>query len=230
MRRLPFDDRRSRRLQLELEEQAQLAAEAERTRMARELHDLVAHSLSLMTVQAGGVRRLLREDQVREREALEAIEATGRQALTEMRRMLGMLGKAPPVGGAPLEPQPGMASLAALIGRVRDAGLPVDYRVKGEPVALAPGVDVSAYRIVQDALEKALDGSGASGAKVEVRWGSGSVELEVSHDGEVDGPGDELAGSRERVALLGGRLESGIRIGGGHSVRARLPIREDGRA
>ena len=215
------------------EEQTRQALEEERQRLARELHDVVAHSVSVMTVQAGGVRRLLRPEQEREREALLTIEETGRQALAEMRRMLGVLGGADDPAAAPLAPQPGMSGLASLIRAVRDAGLQIEYRVKGEPAALPPGIDLSAYRIVQEALANALEHAGLARAKVEVRWGRDMLELEISDDGEGTGPngdaaGQPLAGMRERVALCGGRLESGPRPGGGYFVRARLPVREDG--
>jgi signal transduction histidine kinase len=214
---------RARRLEAARDDEARRAVEHERQRIAGELHDVVAHALSEMTVQAGGVRRLLRDDQEREREALRTIETTGRQALVEMRRMLGILRPVGEPGVAPLAPQPGMASLAALIGRVREGGLTVDYRVKGEPVALPPGIDVSAYRVVQEALE----GAGRGAARVEVRWGREAVDLEVSSDGaRTNGANVALAGLRERVELCGGRLDDGPRSGGGYVVRARLPVRE----
>jgi signal transduction histidine kinase len=214
---------RARRLEAGRDEEARRAVEQERQRIAEELHDVVAHALSVMTVQAGGVRRLLRDDQDREREALRTIEATGRQALVEMRRMLGILRPAGEAVGAPLAPQPGMDSLAALIGQVREAGLPVDYRVKGEPVVLPPGIDVSAYRVVQEALE----GAGREAVRVEVRWGREAIELEVSSAGAgPNGARSALAALRERVALCGGRLDDGPRSGGGYVVRARLPVRE----
>jgi signal transduction histidine kinase len=220
---------RVRRLEAGREEEARRAVEAERRRLARELHDVVAHSVSEMTVQAGGVRRLLQHDQEREREALKRIEETGRQALVEMRRMLGVLRSADDHPEAPRTPQPGMGSLASLIGEVRGAGVPVEYRVKGEPVALAPGIDLSAYRIVQEALAKAR-----TSAKVEVRWGRDTLELEVSGDGIAaaagNGTGEGFVGLRERVALYGGKLEGGPGLGGGYVVRARLPVREQGAA
>jgi signal transduction histidine kinase len=217
---------RLRRLEAEREEQARRAVQEERQRIARELHDVVAHSVSEMTVQAGGVRRLLHDDQEREREALKTIEETGRQALAEMRRMLGILRSADEHLEAPRAPQPGMGSLASLIGEVRAGGVPVEYRVKGEPVALAPGIDVSAYRIVQEALARAL-----TSARVEVRWGHDALELEVSGDGTAggarNGGGEGFVGLRERVALYGGKLDGGPRLGGGYVVRARLPVREE---
>jgi signal transduction histidine kinase len=225
-------EERARLLDLRRLEEAQQAVEDERRRIARELHDVVAHSVSVMTVQAGGVRRLLREDQVREREALKTIEETGRQALAEMRRMLGMLRSANEQPDAPRTPQPGMTNLASLIGQVRDAGLPVEFRVRGEPAPLPPGIDLSAYRIVQEALTNALKHAGPARAKVEVRWGRDSVELEITDDGRFDETGaadggQGLAGMRERVALYGGRVEGGPRLGGGYVVRARLPVREE---
>jgi signal transduction histidine kinase len=225
-------EERARLLDLRRLEEAQQAVEEERRRIARELHDVVAHSVSVMTVQAGGVRRLLREDQEREREALKTIEETGRQALAEMRRMLGMLRSANEQPDAPRAPQPGMTSIASLIGQVRDAGLPVEFRVKGEPAALPPGIDLSAYRIVQEALTNALKHAGPARAKVEVRWSRDAVELEITDDGRSDevgvaDGGHGLAGMQERVALFGGKVEGGPRIGGGYVVRARLPVREE---
>jgi signal transduction histidine kinase len=212
-----------------VEEQAARTVEAERRRLARELHDVVAHAVTEMTVQAGGVRRLLRDDQERQREALKTIEATGREALAQMRRMLGILQSADERAEAPLTPQPGMSSIATLIAQVRDAGLSVDYRVKGEPSRLPPGIDVSAYRIVREALTNALEGGGSAAAKVEVRWGRDMVELEISNDGNGAGA-HRLSGLRERVALYGGRLDTGPRVGGGYLVRARLPVREEAAA
>jgi signal transduction histidine kinase len=200
----------------------------ERRRIARELHDVVAHSVSVMTVQAGGVRRLLRADQEREREALQAIEATGREALIEMRRLLGMLRDTEETPS--LEPQPGIESIGTLVQAVREAGLPVEYRVKGEPVPLPPGIDVSAYRIVQEALTNTLKHAGPARAEVTVRYGADRLELEVVNDGSAeanaDGDGQGLVGMGERVALYGGKLEAGPRREGGYAVRAQLPVKE----
>jgi len=200
----------------------------ERRRIARELHDVVAHSVSVMTVQAGGVRRLLRDDQEREREALLAIEATGREALTEMRRLLGMLRDTEETPS--LQPQPGVESIGALVQAVREAGLPVEYRVKGDPVPLPPGIDVSAYRIVQEALTNTLKHAGPARAEVTVRYGADRLELEVVNDGSAEangaGDGQGLVGMGERVALYGGKLEAGPRREGGYAVRAQLPMQE----
>ena len=211
---------------LEAEEQARTAAEEERGRIARELHDVVAHSVSVMTVQAGAVRRLLAPEQAREREALLTVEETGRQALTEMRRLLGVLrqdGESPA-----LAPQPGLATLDALVQQVRDAGLPVELSVEGDRTALPPGVDLSAYRIVQEALTNTLRHAGPARAWVAVRYRADEVEVEVANDGRSnesgDGYGHGLIGMRERVSLCGGDLSAGPRPGGGYTISARLPV------
>ena len=163
------------------DEEAREAVLEERRRIARELHDVVAHSVSVMTVQAGAVRRLLLPEQEREREALLTVEETGRNALAEMRRLLGILRGA---NESPaLAPQPGMATLGVLVEQVRDAGLPVEYRVEGDPVDLSPGIDLSAYRIVQEALTNALRHAGPARARVSVRYRPSRLELEIENDG-----------------------------------------------
>jgi signal transduction histidine kinase len=173
------------------------------------------------------VRRLLREDQEREREALMSVEQIGRQALTEMRRMLGVMrtGEEQP---AALTPQPGLQHLDRLIAQVEEAGLPVTLRVEGERPQLSPGVDLSAYRIVQEGLTNALKHAKGAHAEVLVRYVDTSVELEISDDGPGtpagDGMGHGLVGMRERVALYGGTLEAGPRDGGGFVLRAQLPV------
>ncbi|HEV8249383.1 MAG TPA: sensor histidine kinase [Gaiellaceae bacterium] len=222
---------RAHRAEREREERARSAVTEERQRIARELHDVVAHSISVMTVQAGGVRRLLHPDQTREREALETIEETGRQALAEMRRMLGILRQ--PTDEPTLAPQPSIATLEALVEQVREAGLPVEYRIEGEPLPLPPGVELSAYRIVQEALTNALRYAGPARAEVSVRYGRDAVELEITNDGRVDGDGEGaghgLIGMRERVAVVGGTLEAGPREGAdGFVVKARLPVKDAG--
>jgi signal transduction histidine kinase len=206
------------------EEQAERAVEDERSRIARELHDVIAHSVSVMTVQAGAVRRLLAPEQEREREALLTVEETGRQALTEMRRLLGVLRR--PDETAALAPQPGLATLEQLVAQVREAGLPVEIRFEGEPIGLPPGIDLSAYRIVQEALTNALKHAGPARAWVVVRYGADQVEVEVANDGVSNGSGDGygLIGMRERVALCGGDLTAGPRTGGGFTISARLPV------
>jgi signal transduction histidine kinase len=219
---------RERRVQLAERERdlaAREAVVAERARIARELHDVVAHSVSVMVVQAQAGPRLPDEERVRD--AFGSIETTGREALVELRRLLGVLR-----GGeehAATAPQPGLASIEALVEQVREAGLRVDLRVEGEPAALPPGIDLSAYRIVQEALTNALKHAGRAEAEVIVRYETAAVELEILDNGvgphtRVNGSGHGLVGMRERVALYGGLLEAGSRNGHGFAVRARLPL------
>ncbi len=212
--------------ELELRQVAEQAAAEERARIARELHDVVAHSVSVMVVQASGVRRLLKEEQHRERDALLSVEQIGRQALTEMRRMLGVMRTAD--GELPsLAPQPGLQHLERLVAHVEEAGLPVTLRIEGRRPELAPGIDLSAYRIVQEGLTNALKHSRGGHAEVIVRYHEDSVQLEIIDDGlgaNGDGPGHGLVGMRERVALYGGKLDAGPRDGGGFVLRAELPV------
>jgi signal transduction histidine kinase len=206
------------------EEEARRAVDHERTRITRELHDVLAHSVSVMTVQASAVRRLLKPEQEREREALLTVEETGRQALVEMRRLLGIMrDDAEPAARAP---QPGIGTLPALLEQIRRSGLPVELTIEGTPVELPPGVDLSAYRIVQEALTNTLRHAGPAHAWVAVRYGGEDVEIEVANDGSEngDGAGHGLVGMRERVALCGGELHSGPRPGGGFTIAARLPV------
>ncbi len=208
------------------EEEAQRAVEEERSRIARELHDVVAHSVSVMTVQASAVRRLLKPEQEREREALTVVEETGRQALTEMRRLIGIMRTAGE--SAALAPQPGMKTLDRLVEQMREAGMPVELTVQGEPFDLPPGIDLSAYRIVQEALTNALKHAGPARAWVAVRYGDGEVEVDVENDGRSNGDGESgglgLVGMRERVAMCGGELRAGPREGGGYRISATLPV------
>jgi signal transduction histidine kinase len=208
------------------EEAARQAVDEERRRITRELHDVLAHSVSVMTVQASAVRRRLQPEQEREREALRTVEETGRQALSEMRRLLGIMREHGE--GASRAPQPGVATLSTLVEQVSKAGLPVELSVEGEPVRLPPGVDLSAYRIVQEALTNALRHAGPAHAWVAVRYGGDDVEIEVANDGRSESNGEAsghgLVGMRERVALCGGELRMGPRPGGGFSISARLPV------
>jgi signal transduction histidine kinase len=211
-----------------VESAAEEAAVEERTRITRELHDVVAHSVSVMVVQASGVRRLLQPEQEREREALLSVEQIGREALAEMRRMLGVMrsGEEQPPS---LAPQPGLKSLGHLIAQIEEAGLPVTLHVEGERAALPPGVDLSAYRIVQEGLTNALKHARGAHADVTVRYGAERLELEIADDGPGSANGDAmeghgLVGMRERVALYGGTLEAGPREGGGFVLRAQLPV------
>jgi signal transduction histidine kinase len=213
-------------LEHEREEKAKLAVADERARIARELHDVVAHNLSIMVVQAGAERRAIGAERPDTTEVLASIEATGRAAMAEMRRLLGMLRRSD--DDLALAPQPSLAHLDDLVGQVREAGLPVDLRVEGQPRPLAPGIDLSAYRIVQEALTNALKHAGPARARVTVRFGEDELDIEVADDGagRADGPtdGHGLVGMRERVTLFGGDLSTGARRGGGYAVRARLPL------
>jgi signal transduction histidine kinase len=225
---------RARQAELEQTAAANRAVTEERQRIARELHDVIAHSVSVMTVQAGAVRRLLTPEQEKERVALETVESTGRQALTEMRRLVGLLREQ---GAMPeFTPQPGMGTIDDLLEGVRAAGLPVELEVAGAPRELPPGIDLAAYRVVQEALTNALKYAGPAHAWVGVTWRDGELELEIANDGrgmnagDGDGSGGHgLAGMRERVSLYGGEIESGERNGGGYVVRARLPLEEAAR-
>jgi signal transduction histidine kinase len=216
----------ARRAELEHLAAKERAVVEERQRIARELHDVIAHSVSVMTVQAGAVRRLLRDDQQKERQALETVESTGRDALTEMRRLVGLLRDK---GAMPeFSPQPGLKTIDSLVDGVRAAGLPVELEVEGSPQPLPPGVDLAAYRVVQEALTNALKYAGPAHAWVSVTWGESDLELTIANDGRSDGDstsgGHGLDGMRERVSLYGGDIASGPRDGGGYVVRARLPI------
>ncbi len=203
------------------------AVARERVRIARELHDVVAHSVSVMVVQAGAARSVLDRDPDASVRALGAVEATGREALTEMRRLLGILR---PDGADPDHaPQPSLDGLDALIARSRDAGLDVELRVEGRAGPLAPGVDLTAFRLVQEGLTNALKHGGRGRARVVLRWSADVLEVEVANriaDGPaahgLAGGGQGLVGMRERVALCGGELRAGP-IGRGFVVRARLP-------
>jgi len=217
---------RARVLERERDANARVAAAEERVRLARELHDAVGHSVSVMVVQAGAERLALGEERPSTRDALLAIERTGREALAEMSRLLGLLRKEGE--GLALAPRPTLFHVDALVQTVRDAGVPVELRVEGDPRSLPPGVDVSAYRILQEALTNIVKHAGPAQASVAVRYGHREVEVEVSDDGR--GPlngkrvGYGLAGMRERVELHGGTLEAGKNNRGGFSVKARLPL------
>jgi signal transduction histidine kinase len=214
------------RAERERAEQARFAVAEERTRIARELHDVVGHSVSVMTVQASAARRLLRPHQAKEREALLVVEQTGREALAEMRRMVGVLRR--PEEAPALAPQPSLESLEQLVAHMREAGLAVDLRAEGEPVPITASIDTSAYRLIQEGLTNVVKHARASRAEVVVRYGDGELELTVSDDGvglgngEVKGYG--LVGMRERISLYGGELEAGPQPGGGYRLRARLPL------
>jgi len=215
---------RAERLEREREQKARLAVAEERVRIARELHDIVAHAISVIVVQAQAGQRVLEGEQASAREALGTIETTGRQALVEMRRLLGIIRQDRELA---LAPRPSLAYLDVLAERMREAGLPVELHVEGETKPLPPGVELSAYRIVQEALTNALKHAGPASAQVVVRYRPDEVELEITDDGQgaVDGHADGhgLVGIRERAALVGGSVESGSNGGRGYTVRARLP-------
>jgi signal transduction histidine kinase len=220
-------ERRASMAERERDIAAREAVVEERARIARELHDAIAHNVSMMVVQAGAERRVLADEQSSTREVLETVEQIGRGALTEMRRLVGMLRSDE---DDPLAPQPGLGDLAMLVTQVREAGLPVELEVEGEPRELPVGLELSAYRIVQEALTNALKHAGEARATVRVRYGAESLELEIVDDGagaaaRAAGGGHGLVGMRERVALYGGRFEAARRPSGGFTVRALLPIR-----
>ena len=219
-------EERASRLERELEERAHAEVLAERTRIARDLHDLVAHSVSLMTVQAGAARLLLPADPARARESLRSVEETGREALADLRRLFGIVRSEE--GDSALTPQPGLARLDALVEQSRTAGLPVEVAIEGKRRMLPPGVDLTAYRIVQEALTNALKHAGPARAQVTIRYGREVLDLEITDDGRCtrngEGTGHGLVGMRERVALYGGEFEAGPRRRDGYAVHARLPI------
>lgn len=221
-------EERALRLERQQEEEARAAVAEERARIARELHDVVGHSVSVMTVQASGVRRLLRPEQEREREALLIVEQSGREALAEMRRLVGVLRR--PEEAPALAPQPSLQHLDRLIEQARDAGLPVDVQIEGDATELPAGIDLTAYRLVQEGLTNAIKHAKATSAEVIVRYGPDRLELVVSDngrgitDGSTDGGGHGLVGMRERVAVYGGELEAGASPDGGYTLHARLPL------
>jgi signal transduction histidine kinase len=204
---------------------------AERTRIARELHDVVAHSVSVMVVQAGAARKVLDKQPERASQAMASIESTGRQSLNELRRLLGMLRQADgeATGRAP---QPSIEHVETLVAQTREAGLPVTLEIEGFPRTLAPGVDLSAYRIVQEALTNTMKHAGPAHAEVRLCYGGEFLEVIITDDGRgADGEhatgangGHGLVGMQERVSLFGGELHAGNRAGGGFTVRATLPL------
>jgi MYXO-CTERM domain-containing protein len=218
-------DQRADELERDREAKARAAVAEERARIARELHDVVAHSVSVIVIQSQAAQQSTERDSEAGR-ALRSIEATGQEALTEMRRLLGLLRTDDEE--LALAPQPTLRHLDRLAESVRNAGLPVEVEVEGDAVALPPGVDLSAYRIVQEALTNALKHAGPARARVHVRYGTHELELEISDDGSSavpgNGGGHGLVGMRERVSVYGGVVESGSRPEGGYAIRVRLPL------
>ncbi|MFJ9691721.1 sensor histidine kinase [Kitasatospora sp. NPDC101183] len=235
-------------LERERESAARTAVDAERARIAAELHDIVSHNVSLMVVQAGAAREVLETMPKEAAAAMAAVEAAGRDTMTELRHLLGLLapaadGSEPGTdGGAGADgfaPQPSLSRLSPLIDRFAFAGLPVEVRISGEPRPLPGGVDVTAYRIVQEALTNALKHAGGVTAEVTVRYADHYLRVEVLNSGpsvlsgaprrpagepRPDGAGRGLVGLRERVAVYGGDLDARRRLGGGFRVRARIPL------
>ena len=219
-------------LEREREENARRAVFDERVRIARELHDVVAHHVSLMGVQAGAARLVMERDPSKATKALSSIESSSRQAVVELHRLLGFLRQE---GDADdLAPQPGLGQLEDLVAQMAEAKLAVELRVDGEPRALPSSVELSAYRIVQEALTNSLKHSGASTAQVHLRYRPGAVELEIVDDGRgvpavpAATGGHGLIGMRERAKLHGGQLAAGPRPEGGFSVRATFPLNGGG--
>ncbi len=210
---------------------ARVAVAEERARIARELHDIVAHAVSVMVLQVGAVRHKLSDAMAEDRDALRGVELAGRKALAEMRGLLAAMradGEE-----AELVPQPGLDGLDSLLDEIGRAGLPVELHVDGKPFPLPRGVDLSAYRIVQEGLTNALKHAHASDADVTVRYRPDELEIEVRDNGSggvrSDGLGHGLIGVRERVKIYGGRMSAGTAIDGGFVLSTRLPLGQDER-
>ena len=231
-------EERAARLEKEREAQAKVAVAAERARIARELHDVVAHNVSVMVVQADGAAYVLDAAPDQAKKALETISGTGRQALAEMRRLLGVLRTGEHAGGrASTCPQPDVEQIDDLVEQVRGAGLPVDFKVEGTPRPLPSGVELTAYRIVQEALTNTRKHGGPDvGASVRLVYFDDGLGLlveddgrgaphELYEDGGADGQGHGLIGMRERVGMVGGTLDAGPRPGGGFRISALLPLK-----
>jgi signal transduction histidine kinase len=208
------------RLERERVVSAATAAQQERARIAAELHDVVAHALSAMVVQASGARRLAERDPGRAGEAFLAVERSGREALTEIRGLLGVLRRDDEE--LALAPQPSLRHVTTLVHKAQAAGLPVEVEIEGDARDLPIGIDLTAYRVIQEALGGAVEPGQAGGARVRLHYGADHVEVEVADDGGE--PSRPLLGIRERVTLAGGILRAGARRDGGHVVRARLPL------
>lgn len=227
---------RVRALRAEQEAALRRAVEAERARIARELHDVVTHNVSMMTIQVGAARMVLDSSPDQAREAMRAVEAAGRTAMSELRHVMGLLTMAAdgpdPATDVDLAPQPGLDRLAELTDRVRSSGVPVEVEVRGVPVALSAGVDLAAYRVVQEALTNVVRHAPGARVSVAVEYGPEELRVEVSDTGRrksrsaepEPGGGHGLLGLRERLAVYGGTLRAGGRPGGGYRVRAVIPL------
>jgi signal transduction histidine kinase len=220
-------EQRALELEAERERSAAIAVSQERDRLARELHDVIAHSVSVIVVQAGAGERLLDADPERAREAFGMIRETGGHALDELRRLLGLLREGDGLNGA--EPQPSLDRLDSLLAQARAGGVQVSCEVTGPPRPLPPGIGLAAYRIIQEALTNVRKHAGPNAtATVNVRYAPGELVLKIADDGQgtgrSDGQGHGLIGMRERVALYGGRLDAGARNGRGFEVKASIPL------
>jgi signal transduction histidine kinase len=207
-----------------------VAVAEERARIARELHDIVAHAVSVMVLQVGAVRHKLPDALAEDRDALRGVERAGRAALAEMRRLLAAMRREG--DEAELLPQPGLDGLDSLLDEIGRAGLPVALHVHGEPVPLPRGIDLSAYRIVQEGLTNALKHASASDADVTFRYRPDELEIEVRDNGQgtatSDGLGHGLVGVHERVKIYGGEMTAGQANGGGFVLSTRLPLDGEG--
>jgi signal transduction histidine kinase len=219
-------EQRAARAEREREAAARVAVAEERARIARELHDIVAHAVSVMVLQVGAVRHRLPDALAEDRDALRGVERAGRTALAEMRRLLAAMRR--DGDEAELLPQPGLDGLASLLGEIRGAGLPVELHVDGKPFQLPRGIDLSAYRIVQEGLTNALKHAHASDADVTVRYRPDELEIEVRDNGrgssKSDGLGHGLVGVRERVKIYGGAMTASTAPEGGFVLSTRLPV------
>jgi signal transduction histidine kinase len=222
-------------LERERESAAQTAVDAERARIAHDLHDIVSHNVSVMVIQAGAARHVLETEPDQAEAALLAVEAAGRDTMAELRHLLGLL--APSASGEEderLAPQPSLSRLSPLIDRIAFAGLPVEVRISGDPRPLPAGVDVTAYRIIQEALTNALKHGDGVKAEVTVRYADHALRVEILNTGPSvltggrapvgGGEGHGLLGLRQRVAVYGGDLDARRRLGGGFRVRAKIPL------
>jgi signal transduction histidine kinase len=215
-------------LEAEREQRAREAVSAERGRIARELHDIVAHAISVIAVQADAATRLLRHDPDRAREPLDTVHATARGALAEMRQLVGVLRESEAGADAPLEPQPGVADLERLVDDAERSGLAIELEIDGERRWLPPTLDLTAYRIVQEGLTNVRKHAGAAQAQVRVRYEPDRLDIVVRDNGRPptasEAGGHGLVGVHERVALLGGQFEAGPGRDGGFILHARLPL------
>ena len=220
---------RRRRLVLDRETAAREAVTLERTRIARELHDVVAHAMSVMIVQAGAARTVVERDPKAAHDAIAQVEETGRAGLAEMRRLIGVLTDDGQAGST--APMPGLAQLDPLLDTVRSAGLPVEVVRSGAARELPAGADLAAYRVIQESLTNALKHAGPASARVELEYAPDLLTIEVVDDGRgppaEPGVGHGLIGMRERVGMFGGSLRTSARPGGGFLVHAEIPVEED---